>query len=131
MIDWRAYGAVGAGSALGTSLRYQLSLSLQGLPGPWFPWATLAVNMLGSWLIALLAAVIAARVQGRVARWQPFLVAGFCGGFTTFSLFGLELIQLLAQDRPLAALCYGLASLMLWLAAAWHGHGVGRRLAAP
>lgn len=130
MIGWRAYAAVGVGSALGTSLRYQLGLALLALPGPWFPWATLAVNVLGSWLIALFAALAAARLQGRVARWQPFLMAGFCGGFTTFSLFGLELVQLLAQDRLLAASCYGLASLLLWLAAAWHGHGVGRRLAA-
>ncbi|MFO8045505.1 MAG: CrcB family protein [Halomonas sp.] len=130
MTNWRVYGAVGAGSALGTSLRYQLSLSLLGLPGPWFPWATLAVNMLGSWLIALFAAVAAARLQGWVAHWQPFLLAGFCGGFTTFSLFGLEVMLLLAQGRLFTAFCYGLASLMLWLAAAWHGHGVGRRLAA-
>ncbi len=130
MIDWRAYAAVGAGSALGTGLRYQISLLLLALPGPWFPWATLAVNVLGSWLIAFFAALAAGRLQGRVARWQPFLVAGFCGGFTTFSLFGLEVVQLLAQARPSAALGYGLASVLLWLAAAWHGHGVGQRLTA-
>ena len=130
MIDWRAYAAVGAGSALGTGLRYQISLLLLALPGPWFPWATLSVNVLGSWLIAFFAALAAGRLQGRVARWQPFLVAGFCGGFTTFSLFGLEVVQLLAQARPSAALGYGLASVLLWLAAAWHGHGVGQRLTA-
>lgn len=129
MIDWRAYAAVGAGSALGSGLRYQLSLVLLALPGPWFPWATLLVNVSGSWLIALFVALAVGRLQGRVARWQPFLVAGFCGGFTTFSLFGLEVIHLLAQARPSAALVYGLASVLLWLAAAWHGHGVGRRLA--
>ena len=130
MSHWRACAAVGAGSALGTSLRYQISLALLALPGPWFPWATLAVNGLGSWLIAAFAAYAAGRSHGRVARWQPFLVAGFCGGFTTFSLFGLELLLLLVQSRPAAALAYGLASLGLWLAAAWHGWATGRRLAA-
>jgi CrcB protein len=130
MSAWRAYAAVGAGSALGTSLRYQIGLAMLALPGPWFPWATLAVNGLGSWLIALFAVLAAGRLHGRVARWQPFLVAGFCGGFTTFSLFGLEVVQLLAQARPLPALGYGLGSVLLWLIAAWHGHSVGRWLTA-
>ncbi|MBB3330803.1 CrcB protein [Halomonas campaniensis] len=130
MIGWRAYAAVGLGSALGTTLRYQLSLALLALPVPLFPWATLAVNILGAWLIAAFAALAAGRAHGRVARWQPFLVAGFCGGFTTFSLFGLETLQLVLLGHPWRAAVYVLVSVALWLAAAWHGHGVGRRVAA-
>ncbi len=130
MIAWRAYAAVGLGSALGTALRYLVSLAMPGLAGPAFPWATLAVNALGSWLIAAFAAYAARRTSGRVARWQPFLVAGFCGGFTTFSLFGLETLQLLEQGRGGLALAYVLLSAVLWLAGAWSGHRVGHRAAA-
>lgn len=127
MSAWRAYAAVGLGSGLGSLSRHQLGL---WLATPGFPWATLAVNLLGSALIALFAAWAAHREHGRVARWQPFLVGGFCGGFTTFSLFGLETLQLLAQARPGLALTYLLVSLGLWLAAAWLGYRAGHRLAA-
>ncbi|MDZ7853780.1 MAG: CrcB family protein [Halomonas sp.] len=127
MIAWRAYGAVGLGSALGSSLRYLVSLALAG---PAFPWATLAVNGLGSWLIVAFAAYAARRTHGRVARWQPFLVGGFCGGFTTFSLFGLETLALMHQGNQMAALGYVVASLLVWLGAAWAGHYAGQWLAA-
>ncbi|MFG6158494.1 fluoride efflux transporter CrcB [Halomonas sp. 1390] len=127
MIAGRAYAAVGLGSALGASLRYLVGVALAG---PVFPWATLAINGLGSWLIAAFAAFAAHRVHGRVARWQTFLVAGFCGGFTTFSLFGLETLQLLQAGRPWWSLGYVLASVTLWLAAAWLGQRAGKRAAA-
>ncbi|MDY7116252.1 CrcB family protein [Halomonas sp. SSL-5] len=125
MNAWRAYAAVGLGSGLGSTLRHQLGL---WLAPPDFPWATLAVNLLGSGLIALFAAYAAGRTHGRVARWQPFLVAGFCGGFTTFSLFGLETLAMLTQGHPGTALGYVALSLVAWLGAAWVGHHAGRRL---
>ncbi|MCE0732725.1 CrcB family protein [Halomonas sp. G15] len=127
MSAWRAYAAVGLGSGLGSVLRYQLGLWLSP---PDFPWATLVVNLAGSGLIALFAAYAAGRAHGRVARWQPFLVAGFCGGFTTFSLFGLETLAMLSQGRFVTALGYVALSLAAWLGAAWAGHLAGRRLAA-
>ncbi|MGM0984874.1 MAG: fluoride efflux transporter FluC [Pseudomonadota bacterium] len=127
MIVWRAYAAVGLGSALGSTLRYLVSLALAGQA---FPWATLAVNALGSWLIVGFAAYAARRTCGRVACWQPFLAGGFCGGFTTFSLFGLETLALMHEGHRAAALGYVVASLLLWLVAAWAGHRAGQWLAA-
>ncbi|MEQ5803738.1 CrcB family protein [Halomonas sp. H10-9-1] len=125
MSAWRAYAAVGLGSGLGSGLRYQLGAWLEA---PGLPWATLTVNLVGSGLIALFAAYAAGRTHGRVARWQPFLVAGFCGGFTTFSLFGLETLAMLSQGHSMTALGYVALSLAAWLGAAWAGHLIGRRL---
>jgi len=126
VILWGAYGAVGLGSALGATLRYLVSLALAG---PSFPWATLAVNGLGAWLIVGFATYAARRPCGRIARWQPFLVGGFCGGFTTFSLFGLDTLALVHQGHHAAALGYVVASLGVWLGAAWAGYHGGQRLA--
>nr|WP_143142829.1 CrcB family protein [Marinospirillum alkaliphilum] len=119
---WYPYAAVGLGSALGSLLRYLVSVTSLTALGPFFPWGTLFVNVLGSWLIAWLAVLGQRYAHGRVARWQPFLVAGFCGGFTTFSLFSLETFHLISLGRPGWALAYVLISLPLWLLAAWHGH---------
>ncbi|SFU92744.1 fluoride efflux transporter FluC [Halomonas korlensis] len=126
MKAWQHYAAVGLGSALGASLRYAIALAMLG---PVFPWPTLLVNAVGSWLMGAVAAVATQRLHSRVARWQPFLASGFCGGFTTFSLFGLETLQLLNEARPWLALGYMMISVPLWLAAAWHGYRVGQRLA--
>ncbi|MGM0825924.1 MAG: fluoride efflux transporter CrcB [Pseudomonadota bacterium] len=114
------YAAVGIGSGLGSALRYVISLSMIEAFGNVFPWGTLLVNVAGSWLIGWLAARIAKAPEARLASWQPFLIAGFCGGFTTFSLFSLEVVML-AQTHTALALAYTLGSLPLWLAAVWLG----------
>ena len=126
MTGWRSYLAVGLGSGLGALSRHLVGLGVMKALGSAFLWGTLAVNLVGSWLIAAFAARAAHRITGHAARWQPFLVAGFCGGFTTFSLFGLETLYLLETSRPWLALAYGVGSVPLWLAAAWWGRRVGR-----
>ncbi|WP_252106908.1 MULTISPECIES: CrcB family protein [unclassified Halomonas] len=119
-----AYLAVGAGTALGSVCRYAVSLlALAGL-GNALPWGTLLVNALGSALIGWLSTRMAQPPNSGWARWQPFWVTGFCAGFTTFSLFSLELLTLLQRHGGLAG-AYALISVALWLMGVW----LGQRLA--
>lgn len=102
--------AVMAGGAIGSAARWGVSLLLP------YPWATLAVNILGSALIGLLAA------QGVAGTARLFLVTGVLGGFTTFSAFSLE-AALLWERAPWQAALYVAASLGLGLvgfAFGWH-----------
>jgi len=118
------YASVGLGSALGAGLRYVITLGALAALGPLFPWATLSVNMLGSALIVGLSCHAQNVPQGRVARWHGFWVAGFCGGFTTFSLFSLEVWWLWHNAMPWLAVGYLLASVTTWLLAAGGMHHV-------
>lgn len=124
-MSWQAYLAVGIGSGIGSALRYGVSLASMSALGSFFPWGTLLVNVLGSCLIGWLAATVVNQPSGTLARLQPLLVAGFCGGFTTFSLFSLETLHFVNQGQVLMAFVYILVSLPLWLLAA----GLGGRLA--
>lgn len=125
MSAWKAYLAVGIGSGAGSVLRYGVSLLSQAALGGYFPWGTLIVNVLGSCLIGCLAATFSRLSHCPLARLQPLLVAGFCGGFTTFSLFSLETLYLVQVGKPAMALVYIVVSLPLWLGAAV----VGERMA--
>lgn len=121
MNSWKAYLAVGVGSGVGSAVRYAVSLSSYAALGSYFPWGTLIVNVVGSCLIGYLAATITRSPHGQLARFQPLLIAGFCGGFTTFSLFSLETLYLVQVGQPWIALIYILISLPLWLGAAVMG----------
>lgn len=123
------YAMVALGSLLGGSLRFALSeLSLAAL-GPGFPWGTLMINALGSFLIGLYATLTApgGRLPARPAL-QHLVMTGFCGGFTTFSIFSLEaLLLFLGGALPKAGLHVG-GSVAVWLAAVWAGHTVATGL---
>ena len=125
----RLYAAVAAGSALGALARFMCSLALTGLLGPGFPWGTLAANGLGSFLIGLYATVSGPGGRlpaGPVGR--QFVITGFCGGFTTFSIFSLETL-LLAETQAIGlAGAYVAASLVTWLTLVWVGCRTGARL---
>ncbi|WP_027965542.1 fluoride efflux transporter FluC [Halomonas halocynthiae] len=126
MIGWRGYLQVGVGSGLGALSRALVGQAAILALGSAFIWATLAVNVLGSWLIAVVASRAAYRPHGISARWYPLVAVGFCGGFTTFSMFGLEVIYLLSTEQTLYAIVYVFSSVVLWLAAAWLGQLSGR-----
>ena len=89
---------VGIGSAIGGVLRYGVSL-LRFSPAGTFPWGTLAVNVLGSLLIGLLAGWL----EPTADRSRLLLMTGLCGGFTTFSAFSIETVSLLEMGENTTA----------------------------
>ncbi len=111
---------VAVGGAAGALARWLLSDQVQRALGPFFPWGTLAVNVLGSLLLGFVAT---AALQGFFTRWQRLLLAtGFAGGFTTFSTFSYETYRLLAEYRLLHAAANIAANVALGLLAVYLGH---------
>lgn len=106
---------VAIGSALGGMGRYACS----GLSARWisetFPWGTLFVNVLGSLIIGALAVVIPAESRLFADNSREFLMIGICGGFTTFSSFSLETLNLARNGEMGAAASYIIGSVVLCL----------------
>ena len=108
--------AVGLGGFIGSVLRYLAGkIPLPSSGG--FPASTLAVNVLGSFAIGLLAA-LAAKHSGFSPRLLLFMKAGVCGGFTTFSTFSLESLELIRAGACGTAAAYMLLSAALGVLAA-------------
>ncbi len=122
---------VALGGALGAVLRYQTGGAVARWLGPSaaaaFPWATLAVNVTGSFAMGLLAGCLA-RHDG-AEGWRLLLGVGLLGGFTTFSAFSLELLSLIERGAPGLALAYALVSVAAGLAGLWLGVSAMRGLA--
>ena len=122
---------VALGGALGAVLRYQTGGAVARWLGPSaaaaFPWATLAVNVTGSFAMGLLAGCLA-RHDG-AEGWRLLLGVGLLGGFTTFSAFSLELLGLIERGAPGLALAYALVSVAAGLAGLWLGVSAMRGLA--
>lgn len=87
----------GAGSFIGGAARYLVSLAMKGV-SKGFPWATLAVNVLGCFLIGLLWGYFS-RSASEGGSWALFLTVGVCGGFTTFSTFSKEALMMLQSGN--------------------------------
>lgn len=125
------YLGIALGSALGGVSRYALARLVDGPGGGSFPWGTLAVNVSGCFLIGLLAA--GGSASGRPwlgAGARLLLMAGFCGGFTTFSAFSLQTLELFRAGATLAGLQNLALSLGLCLGATWAGLAAGGLLPA-
>ena len=108
---------VGFGGALGALGRYGLGLLIVRWFGTGFPWATLAINLIGCLIIGM-AMGAGPGPAGFLSRDLRLLgVVGFLGAFTTFSTFGYETISLLQGGKPALAVAYVLSSVILGLGA--------------
>ena len=125
------------GGGTGAMLRYSMGLLVAkltptGAETPhWltmYPAATLIVNLLGCGLIGLAWGMLGKPEDGNEAL-RMALIVGVLGGFTTFSSFGWETLDLLNQGRTLTALVYVLISVVVGIFSAWSGHSVGLMLA--
>lgn len=111
------------GSALGGLARYWLAILVAWALGPAFPWGTLLINVLGSLVIGIAGSATDAREH---AAFRAFLMVGVCGGFTTFSSFSLQTLELVQNDRVGPALAYIGLSVAVCLGAVWAGWHLGK-----
>lgn len=121
---WKEYLIVGIGGASGTMLRYACN---RIIPEKNLPLSTLFVNLAGSLLLGVLLGFGARTTTGISPGLKLLLVTGICGGFTTFSAFSGELMQLLLQGKYTTFIVYLLLSLAGGLLAAV----LGFKLAGP
>jgi len=117
------------GGAAGSVARYLMVSAAAGIFGPGFPWGTFGVNVLGSFAIGALMAAIALHWGGS-STLRVLLVTGFLGGFTTFSAFSYELMQLLQRQAFGAAAGYAVGSVGLSLAATFAGYAAIQAVSA-
>lgn len=119
-----------AGGGIGAGLRHGVNLGAARLLGVEFPWGTLAVNVIGSFLIGVLAAWFAFRGDSYATQsLRLFLTTGILGGFTTFSAFSLDFALLFERGDTMLAAVYVIASVALSLAAIFAGLWVVRSFA--
>ncbi len=118
---------VGVGGAVGSILRYAVAQGFQNrLPDASFPWGTLVVNLVGCFCIGVFGGIVAKQPVSPELRLT--IVTGLLGGFTTFSAFGLESLELMTT-KPILSLLYIAASTCCGIFLAGCGWGLGFKLA--
>jgi len=108
------------GGAIGSGLRYLMSLSIMKAYPSSFPYGTFAVNIIGCLLIGIIYG-LTERFQVSSMQWRLFLATGLCGGFTTFSAFAYENILLLQSENYTAFTLNTLGSCIFGFAAVFLG----------
>ncbi|MGE0629855.1 MAG: fluoride efflux transporter CrcB [Hyphomicrobiaceae bacterium] len=126
-----SYLWIALGGALGSAARYGTSDLSARLFGETFPWGTLIVNVAGSFIIGFFATITGPDGRLLVGTLQrQFVMVGICGGFTTFSSFSLQTLNLMNDGEWLYAGLNIIASVALCLLFVWLGHAAASYLNA-
>ena len=118
-----AYFWITVGSALGGIARYFCSGVAARMIGETFPWGTLIVNVAGSFIIGFFATLTGP--DGRVfvgTTTRQFVMVGFCGGYTTFSSFSLDALNMARDGEWAKVVSYVFGSLVFCMLGVWLGH---------
>ena len=119
------YFWIALGGALGSMARFWLGGAVALVLGPRFPWGTIFINIAGSFIIGFFATLTG--VGGRLPASfdaRAFVMVGLCGGFTTFSAFSLQTLELARVGEWWEAGGNVLLSVVLCLLAVWAGHAL-------
>jgi protein CrcB len=117
------YFWIGLGGALGSMARAWLAITVARITGPQFPWGTILINSTGSFVIGFFGALTASGSRFAVpVDVRAFVMVGICGGFTTFSSFSLQTLELARGGRVAQALGNIALSVVLCLLAVAAGH---------
>jgi len=124
---FKSYFWVAVGSMLGGMSRFWVSRVVAERVGETFPWGTIVINITGSFVIGLLWALVQA--EGRLGPSRPFItqlcIVGICGGYTTFSSFSLQTLNLLREKQWLWAGGNIAISVVACMLAVWLGFILG------
>ncbi len=116
---------VGLGGAVGSILRYLTSVLVQKYYSSVFPLATFIANIIGCFLIGILISWLEKNnTIDSPLKW--LLITGFCGGYTTFSTFALENMQLMQSQQTLLAFAYIFCSVVLGILSVWLGMNLAK-----
>jgi fluoride exporter len=123
---------IALGSGIGGVARFACAEAAAWLFGGAFPWGILIINALGSFVIGFFFTYTGP--DGRLPvspTTRQFVMAGLCGGYTTFSAFSLDTLDLMRDGRLLAAGANIVLSLLVCLLLVWAGHALAAKLARP
>jgi CrcB protein len=117
------------GGAIGTMARFAVSGAFARMVGETFPWGTVVVNISGCFVIGILATVTGPDGRLIVAPdLRQFMLIGICGGYTTFSSFSLQTLNLIRNGDMLSAAGNAAISFVACMIAVWIGAVVGQAL---
>lgn len=119
---------VAVGGAIGAGIRHLFNLGALRLVGPNFPWGTMVINIIGSFVMGAFIATLSRRYGGASSELRLFVATGILGGFTTFSSFSLDAALLWERHETLLASGYVIGSVVVSIIGLFAGMYLVRQL---